>query len=294
MNATHPALEERMSFRSPRFFQSTRFFFLPILAAFAWTSPAEAYEEVEVADGGAIEGRVVWQGEVPELTLRVSTDQQVCRHTDGTTPSPRLSVSEDGGVADAIVFLRDIERGKPLDRLHADAVLDQEGCLYKPFVQVMPEKATLTLVNSDPLNHNVHARQADQRDPFNYAMPNSAWPEKQTIEKRLYRPGLVEVNCDVHMWMSAYIHVVEHPYYAVTDQDGKFRLEDVPPGDYELVTWHPGWHAELKRNAQGQIAGYDYAPPVEQSITITVEPGATTQADFTLSHSANQTAASAE
>lgn len=243
---------------------------------------AVAYEEVEVTDGGAIEGTVVWEGEVPSLELRVNTDQQVCEHVEGTVQSPRLSVGESGGVADAVVFLRGIEQGKPLEALDAEAVLDQEGCLYKPFVQVMPEKETLTLINSDPVNHNVHAKQEGHRDPFNYAMPNSEWPEKQTIEKRLYRPGVVAVNCDVHMWMSAYIHVVEHPYYAVTDETGEFRLEDVPPGEYELVMWHPGWEAELSRNAQGQLAGYEYGPPVEKTATVTVKPGGAVNMNFVL------------
>lgn len=246
-------------------------------------SSKKKYEEIDVTDGGTIRGRVVFNGEVPELTLLVTQDQSVCRHTDGKTKSPRLKIGGGNGVAETLVYLKNIERGKPLSALDGPATLDQVGCAYDPFLQVIPFKTRLTLINSDHLNHNVHARMKDQRDPFNFAMPNGAWPEKQTITtKPMYRAGLLKVGCDVHLWMTSYIWIVKHPYYAVTDEAGNFELTDVPPGDYELALWHPAWKATLKRTAQGKIAGYDYPPPVEQMVNVTVSPGEATEANFTL------------
>lgn len=238
------------------------------------------YEERVVENGGAIQGRVTFEGEQPELTLRVNADQDVCLNHEGSVESPRLQVSEDGGVANAVIYISQIGSGKPMDELEAPMVLDQEGCLYKPFVQVMPQAGVLTLINSDPLNHNVHARQEGARDPFNYAMPNSSWPEKQEIRKRMIRPGRISIGCDVHMWMNAYLFVVEHPYYAVTGPDGTYTLSDVPPGDYEIHLWHAGWDAELERNTQGQIAGYSYSDPVEKTQKVTVKQGEAATADF--------------
>jgi hypothetical protein len=146
----------------------------------------------------------------------------------------------------------------------------------------MPRAGVLTLINSDPLNHNVHARQEGARDPFNYAMPNSAWPDKQTIQKRMLRPGRVSISCDVHMWMNAWLFVVEHPYYAVTNAEGRYTLKDVPAGAYQLRLWHAGWDAELRRDTRGQIAGYQYSDPIEQTRTITVKAGEAAAADFLL------------
>lgn len=244
--------------------------------------PVSAYDGREVANGGSIHGRVTFDGAPPSLQLMVTSDQSVCRHHDGRVASPRLQVSPEGGVANTVVYLKRVDRGKPLSALQAPMLLDQVGCLYEPFVQVMPHKGELTLVNSDPLNHNVHARQDGHRDPFNYAMPNSAWPEKQTIRKRMIRPGLVSISCDVHLWMNAYLWVVEHPYYAVTDAEGRFELKDVPAGEYELALWHAGWEATLERDSQGQIAGYRYADPIEQMIEVTVAAGESAAADFVL------------
>lgn len=238
------------------------------------------YDGHEVENGGTIQGQVTFKGERPTLKLKVNADQDVCLNHEGSVESPRLQVSEEGGVANAVVYLKDVKSGKPMNALEAPMELDQEGCLYKPFVQVMPQAGVLTLINSDPLNHNVHARQEGARDPFNYAMPNSSWPEKQTIRKRMIRPGRVSISCDVHMWMNAYLFVVEHPYYAVTGPDGHYELKDVPPGEYEVHLWHAGWDAELQRNTQGQVAGYAYSPPVEKSQTVTVQAGGTAEADF--------------
>jgi hypothetical protein len=255
---------------------------LALALLFTPVAGATAYETVEVTDGGTIRGRVVFEGEVPELRLSVNVDREVCLHHEGEVGSPRLQVSAEGGVANAVVYLKDIERGKALAELDAPMLLDQEGCIYKPFVQVMPHRGVLTLVNSDPLNHNVHARQEGQRDPFNYAMPNANWPEKQTIQTRLLRPGILSIGCDVHMWMAAYLFVVRHPYYVVTGADGCFELSDVPPGDYELGLWHAGWGATLRRTPQGQAAGYDYDAPVELSLAVRVEADAVTEAEFRL------------
>jgi len=242
-------------------------------------SKKKKYEAVEVTDGGTIRGRVTFAGDAPDLKLLVTQDKKVCTHTGGKTKSPRLKVGPNGGVAQAIVYLKNIEAGKPLSTLQALATLDQVGCAYDPFLQVMPFKKRLTLVNSDALNHNVHARMKDQRDPFNFAMPT----KDQTITtKPMYRAGIVEIGCDVHLWMTSYIWVVKHPYYAVTDAAGNFELTDVPPGSYELALWHPGWNAELKRTTQGQIAGYKYSPPVEQLTNVNVSEGKTTETNFTL------------
>ncbi len=243
---------------------------------------AAKYQEIEVTDGAAVRGRVTFEGDIPELTLMVNSDRAHCDHEKGAIASPRLTVDAEGGVANAVVYLKDVSAGKPLAQLTAPGgTLDQLGCLYDPFVQVIPYKKRLMILNSDPLNHNIHAHMAGQGDPFNYAMPNPKYPEKQELEsKALYRAGLMSISCDVHMWMNAYVWVVRHPYYAVTAADGTFELTDVPPGEYELVLWHAGWEAELRHAPDGSIMGYRYADAVEKVVPIAAESGAELTVDF--------------
>jgi hypothetical protein len=258
--------------------------FTPILALVPLIAAAQTprYEQIEVANGGAVRGRVTFEGAPPAFKLKVTQDLTVCHHEDGLTSSTRLSVGPEGGVAEAVVFLRDVARGKPLAELEAPLKLDQVGCAYKPFVQVAPFLSSLEIVNSDRLNHNVNGKTDDGMQVFNYAMPNPNWPEKQSIARPMRRAGLLTIQCDIHNWMSAYVWVVRHPYYAVTDAKGAFELKDVPPGEYELVAWHPGWKVEPRTTALGQPAGYDYGAPVEKSVKVTVAPGGAATVDFVI------------
>jgi hypothetical protein len=106
-------------------------------------------------------------------------------------------------------------------------------------VAVVPVGSTLTIRSSDNVLHNVHAF-LGKDTLFNLALPIPGMEIPQTMKK----PGVVSIKCDAgHTWMSAYVHVVEHPYYAVTDASGKFDLKDVPPGTYTLAVWHEKYGA---------------------------------------------------
>lgn len=241
------------------------------------------YVEKEVMGGGVIRGKVAFKGEAPRLTLSVTADRKDCTHEGGKVASPRLKVSPEGGVAETVVFLRSIAEGKPLSELPGAFTLDQVGCVYEPFVQVVAFKERLAIFNSDSLIHNVNAKLDGGKQIFNYAMPNPEYPKKKKVEsRRLVRPGVLHINCNVHTWMSAYVWVVRHPYYAVTDSTGAFELTDVPPGDYELTAWHPGWNAKPKTSAQGGITGYDYGEFIEKTANVTVAANGETTVTFVI------------
>ena len=93
----------------------------------------------------------------------------------------------------------------------------------------------LIVVNSDDVLHNVHGFDERERTAFNVASVPAT-----TIANRIRRPGIYEVRCDVHSWMSAWIVIEEHPYVALSDAQGEFKITEVPPGDYELRIWHEG------------------------------------------------------
>ena len=111
---------------------------------------------------------------------------------------------------------------------------DNTTCRYEPHVQAFVVGTELHVKNEDAVLHNTHIR-LPSSDVFNYALPEKG----QVIKKKVTRPGLMKVGCDAgHTWMSAWIAVFEHPYFAVTDKEGRFSLGDVPPGDYTLMYWH--------------------------------------------------------
>jgi len=204
--------------------------FLALILAGLLATPAHAYEETSVADGGTIAGKVVFKGTVPTEKIVVTKDKDVC---GGIRDEPQIIVGPDGGAKDVVVRLVDVASGKAWGEMNLQKpVLDQEHCVFRPRVQVMAP-GTLDVVNSDPLLHNTHGYYG-KRTAFNLALPNQG----QTIETELTRPGEVRVDCDAHGWMEAWIYVVDNPYFAVTAEDGSFTVADVPPGDYKLVTIH--------------------------------------------------------
>ena len=211
--------------------RSLVFGLLATITAFgAFTQSGEAYYAGAVSDGGTIKGKVVFNDTRPPMKKVIPTkSQEVC---GGIHEEPQIVLAEDGGVEQAVVFLKDVKAGKPWNAAASTTKLDNLGCKYVPRVQVAPKGSALEIVNSDPILHTVHGF-LGANTLFNKAL----WKAKADNEP-LDTPGLVRVDCDVHGWMRAWVYVVDNPYYAMTAKDGSFTLTDVPPGDYTLVSWH--------------------------------------------------------
>jgi len=256
----------------------TSLFFAAIVAA---SVPAAAqttttgYLGGEVQGGGTISGKVTWKGTKLEIEpFAINKNPEVC-DTDGSgkRPSNRLLVSENGGVANAVVYLEDIQQGKPLPT--AGAKLDQKGCHYVSHITILPRKAELTLSSSDAILHNVH-----MYDAASYNIP---FPNMNTLAKKMRKAGIVRIRCDAgHGWMSAYVFVVDHPYYALTDENGQFTLTDVPPGSYTIKMWHEHWEVEQKTEKDGLVTGYEFEDPIEQAKNVEVPSGGRASVDFEL------------
>jgi hypothetical protein len=190
---------------------------------------AWAYEEGPVAGGGTIEGKVTYTGLVPMRKIIPTKDQDVC---GGIRDEPQVLVGPGGGVGEAIVYLKDVTKGKKWDKPKKSPVLDNVKCRFEPHVQVIPAGMNVAIHNSDPVLHNTHGFLI-KATVFNVAMPKQG----MSVEKLLRRPGMVRVECDAHGWMLAWIYVADNPYHAVTGRDGTFRITDVPPGQYTMVVW---------------------------------------------------------
>jgi plastocyanin len=241
------------------------------------------YQQVPVSDGGSISGRVLWSGAAPELTqFAVTTDAKVCSHGAAGKTSPRLILGPGNGVRYTVVSLVDVTQGKPMLAGSKKSRLDQKGCEFLPHVQVVPVGGNLDIVSSDDVLHNVHMTGA--------ATYNLAFPVKNmVVPKPLSKPGLVELVCDLHEWMSAYVYVSEHPYYTVTDSTGVFTLDKVPPGTYTIRAWHEGWKV-VKTEKKKNKTTYVFSEPVTLEQKVTVPSGGKVEVKFELSDGAKPAA----
>ncbi|HWO43783.1 MAG TPA: carboxypeptidase regulatory-like domain-containing protein [Candidatus Eisenbacteria bacterium] len=203
-----------------------------VLAAGLLALPAGAaaqYAGGDVKDGGSISGTVKFKGTAPApKKLDINKDKEVC----GKTPKVDQSlVVKDGNLANAVVMITDIKKGKKVET--KKVVLDQEGCEYKPHVLAFPAGSTVEIRNPDGILHNVHSY-SKVNTPFNLAQPKF----KKTMDVKIEKPEAIEVKCDVHGWMQGWLVAAPNPYFAVTDTSGNFKLTDVPPGTYNVEVWH--------------------------------------------------------
>ena len=201
-------------------------------AATSAPSPIPGYEVMTVSDGGSISGAISVSGTIPNLPKRpVNKDPKVC----GTTArdSQQLVVGTGGGLKNAVVIVEGVKRGKAVPAAFTNPEIDQKNCEYSPHVTVMPVSAEIAVRNSDPVLHNIHFYQNDE-SLFNIAQPTANQVNKQKLEKA----GMVYAECDVHGWMQGHVAVVDSPYYAITDDQGRFNITDLPPGTYKVKIWH--------------------------------------------------------
>src|SRR5713101_2132244 len=138
-----------------------RFLLLAALLGVAGASATaqSGYREVSVSNGGTIAGTVKWSGpEVRGLDVLINKDQEVCDPESHKTRNlERLVVGPDGGVANTVVYLKNISSGKAMSLPEARRSLDQKHCRYEPHIMLVPQSATLTMKSSDHVLHTVHS-----------------------------------------------------------------------------------------------------------------------------------------
>ena len=176
-----------------------------------------------------IKGNVRYSGtRVEKKTFPVTIDQYLCGKEK---EAGDLVLSSANGIRNVVVSLDGVPVGSKAPAPPVPAKMDQKQCVFVPRVVVVPVGGTVEFLNSDRLLHNVRGG-GKENPPFNRAQPHA-----RTIAVGFKSPEVLRVDCDLHSWMRGWIVVAEHPFYAVTNEEGEFVFENVPPGKYKLQAW---------------------------------------------------------
>jgi len=188
------------------------------------------------AGAASITGKVAFEGTAPERR-RIATDADpVCAsmHADKPLMTEDVIVNANGTLENVFVYVKKGLEGKAFDVPKTPVIIDQKGCQYHPHVFGMMAGQKLIIRNNDPTLHNIHALPIVNKE-FNVGQPNQGMETARTFAQP---EVMVKFKCDVHPWMNAYVGVLDHPFYAVTGEDGTFSLKGLPPGEYVIEAWH--------------------------------------------------------
>ena len=224
--------------------------------------PAFAYEVIDVPRGGTIEGTVSLEGSVPEpkgFNLITFPDPAYCgriSNGQGWRLLHDFVVSPQGGLKDAIVLLEGIEAGKPFET--SVPLIEARDCMFQPFMTIVRNGHAVEVINMDPVMHDIQgyetSPEAGARVLFNtplvmnhehhrgdlHAIHNHA-PGKSLVGPVYLNKGrrTFYMQCGFHAYMETWAMAVNNPYYALTDGNGKYSIDHIPPGTYQMVVWHP-------------------------------------------------------
>ncbi|OGW86302.1 MAG: hypothetical protein A3C35_01840 [Omnitrophica bacterium RIFCSPHIGHO2_02_FULL_46_11] len=185
--------------------------------------------------GATISGKVLFEGTAPETQpLDLAADPTCAAlHSEGLK-SEEVVVNPNGTLKNVFVYVKSGLEGKTFAASQNPVMLDQQGCHYVPHVFGVQTGQPIEIVNNDATLHNVHAVATANKE-FNLGMPIQGMKLKKTFDKP---EVMAKFKCDVHSWMSAYVGVLDHPFFSVTNEEGSFEIKDLPPGDYVLEAWH--------------------------------------------------------
>jgi hypothetical protein len=207
---------------------------------------------------GNVKGQITLEGAIPAPDeIEFKPDQCPCQKKGEKLYRETWVVNKDNkGLKNVVVWLTDdpdLKASKPTNlpihpalanvKVPPTVEFDQPCCAFEPHVLVMRPNQKVVVKNSAPFAHNVRysgkGRDANGKDIINLEGNETVQPEKSfTLSGFIPYFSAVDVSCSIHPWMKAWVRVIDHPYYAITDKDGKFEIPNAPAGDYYLEVWH--------------------------------------------------------
>ena len=177
------------------------------------------------AFSGTVKGTATYSAEAkPLASHKTGKFKKAC---GGDVPNEELLVKNQN-LRNVVVYVEgEITGSKP-----GTYPIDQKNCRYEPHVSAMMKGSEISISSSDPINHNIHTYSFDN-DPINIMFV----PGQDNHEQEMEEPEVIKVECDLHGWMTAWIVATENSYFAVSDEDGAFKIPDLPAGKYVLTAW---------------------------------------------------------
>jgi hypothetical protein len=205
--------------------------------------PPPGAKRVDAATAGSVAGRAMLEGAAPaNVPVKMAADPYCTSQNPNGATSENYIVT-DGGVENVFVYVKDGLGNYYFDAPAEPAKLDQQGCRYRPHVLGIRTNQPLEISNSDDTMHNVHAMPEANRE-FNVGQAIKHQVARRTFTKQ---EVMVPFKCDVHGWMHAFVGVMDHPYFAVTHDGGKFELKNLPAGTYTIEAWHEKLGTETQK-----------------------------------------------
>ena len=207
--------------------------------------------KVDPATAATITGKASFTGSAPKkVQIRMDAEPDCMKLHTAPTFSQEVVVNANGTLAYVFVYVKSGLEGKTFEPPTGPVMLDQKGCVYKPHVVGARAGQTVSIANSDPTTHNIHPMPKINRE-WNQSQAASS----PNLDKAFPRPEImIPVRCNVHAWMKSYIGVVDHPYFAVTGDQGTFELKNLPPGEYTLEAWHEKYGTQEQKVSVGPAA----------------------------------------
>jgi len=206
------------------------------------TIPGWAYQEIEVKNGGTIQGKATLIGKMPfpriyhlilfpniDMCAEVDTDDEMNRVLDD------FKVSPDGGLKDVVVTIQHVDAGKPFNKEPINIVA--ENCKFLPDVSIIRQGETFKVDNLDAVMHNSQVYQKERgKILLNIPIPAEEVSDGKITFKKHYK--IMQMICGMHEFMQTWGYRVQNPYYSQTKIDGNFKIDNIPPGEYKLTAWH--------------------------------------------------------
>lgn len=198
------------------------------------TGGEQAAAGFDESTAGTVNGKVTYANGDPDTPIAMNADP-VCADLHATPVTTEKVVATDGNLANVFVYVKaGLPAGMTFPPPVEGKVLDQQGCMYHPHISGIQIGQKLIIRNSDATLHNIHAMPTANTE-FNQGQPVQGMENEKTFDQV---EVMVPFKCDVHPWMASYMGVLDHPYYAVSGDDGSYSIQKLPPGTYTLEAWH--------------------------------------------------------
>jgi hypothetical protein len=263
----------------------SKIFIIAVMVYMIWSSVALAYEAVNIENGGTIAGKVTLRGSVPEprvFPMVLYPTGDFCKRIsngEGLVLLREFNVDNDGGLQDAVVAVQNVERGKAFRS--RDTELVTVNCMFHPadvpeseqfefhhgqlvhvhpLLTVIRNHTELSVLNRDPITHAAQVYQPEKGNRvLSFPVPVSLQASRGYVDLENGRQ-IAQIICEMHEYMQTWAWIVDNPYFAKTGKYGDFTIENLPPGTYRVIAWHP------------------HMKPIEKEVTIS--PHGVTTLDF--------------